>query len=135
MKPQVYLTIRRFKTAAKIKNNNSDDLIHSILIDANIEVDKIIAPYAQDIPIVPGDTVSRYGTELALTWVKYAYYRDLFQTERAELLKAEFAMKTESMINVLKAHRTRRTVTAIFSTNPNDDQLILPNQKYDTILD
>ena len=133
--PGSYLTLKYLKTNLRLTGKSKDDLLNSIIQDCNIQVDKLIAPFAGEIPIIPGDRISIYATEVALTWAKYCWYRDFSQLDRARLQREEFVLKSTSLINVLQSHRTTRTKTTVFSTDPQDDQIILPNQKYDTILD
>ena len=74
----------------------------------------------------------------------YTYFLYLFQSqvnhvqEEADRHKKEYKDQLKTLINAVTSGmpgRPSRTKLAIFSSNPNDDQLILPNQKYDTILD
>ena len=119
------------------EDNKNRDLILHILDDANLEVDKVMAPYANDIPVEGGmgGRISEYCKHLALAFATYRWYLQWGQTERAALQKSEYNTKLKSLMGVLKSRRTNKTKTVMVSRDPNDDQLILPGFKYDTILD
>ena len=74
----------------------------------------------------------------------YTYFRSLFerdlnrQMDPAKMYLDDYKDQLKTIKTALMAgmpSRPPRSKLAIFSSNPNDDQLILPNQKYDTILD
>lgn len=126
---EVYLTVERFKLASRIKTKSEDGLIKSVIEEANTQVNAIISPYANNIPLIAGDAISEMATELALTHAKYGWQRDYGQFERAELLQREFMAKSRSLIAVLKSHRTTRTKTVFVTDDPRNKNLLLPSQK------
>ena len=69
-----YVALEDIKVVFSITSSDEDldDRLDIIIDDANAEVDTILYPYAEEIPIPPGNLLYQLGEPLAIAYVKMA---------------------------------------------------------------
>ncbi len=123
-----FLTLAFLKASLDIKSDNDkhDTKLTEILYDSNLEVDKILTPYATETPIPPGSELYPQGQTLAAMYARTRWLRDIFQFEASKLNQEDYETKKETLIATLEANKTERTETLFIPASDPLEQVYQP---------
>ena len=120
-----YLILDHVRKAMGIKSDNNIEAIKEVIFDANIEVDKALKPYADNIPLPPEDERTEFdvevferGRSLALAFVRARWYSYTGQIDWSESYQKEYDDKLASLVQVFRARRGSRTKRVVRTTRP-----------------
>lgn len=127
-----FLTIADMKKTLNIldTDNVNESKLDEKRIDANTEVDKVLLPYADEVPVPVGTPLFSKGQKMAKYYARYLWFSDLHQTEIAKKDAEIYEQMKESIIEVLKANRTTRTKRVSVGTNYRTRRLFSQIQRY-----
>lgn len=126
-----YLTLEYLNNSLGIVDNDEDEpQFLQIISDSNIEVDKVLIPYAEKIPIPPNTDLFEQGRILAMIYAHSRWFRDTGQLERSEKSSEEYDKKKDSLIETLRSNRTTRTRRATVGTLPQTRKLFSQVKRY-----
>ena len=134
-----FVTLESFKNRIGIEDDGLDDQILYVIRQANRSLSLELAPILGRVDLTSMDLFED-AVVVAHIYTRVLYELEvLHQNEPYELHKKEYKdqLKTlkAAIIAGLQDGRPARSKLAIFSSDPSADSLILPNQKYDSILD
>ena len=111
------------------KDTDNDKQLQDIVDDANIEIDKAITPYANDVPIEPNTRIFNDMKHTALLYARARWFREIALIDRSDSTIKEYDRKLDTLIKTMIANRTQRTKLMVASYDPRDEKLPLPMQR------
>ena len=133
-----YVALEDIKVVFSITSSdeNLDDRLDIIIDDANAEVDTILYPYAEEIPIPPGNLLYQLGEPLAIAYVKMVWSMEQSEVDMYRQRRKIYEAKKASLIKLLIAQKhDRQQAISISGVDPLKNRLVLPSQKETFILD
>ena len=109
-----------------LADTNDDTLIDQCVMYANLEVDKILIPFADEVPVEPNTDLFERSKYLALLYAQLRWYRHHGVLPRASATQAEIENVQMTLTDTLVALRTTRTKRLIVSPNPRAKRLLTP---------
>ena len=124
---ETYVELEEVKQFLSIENNNEDDeLLETLILDANQEIELRLKPYAESFPLI--EEFFSQATKAGMYHVNSCYREHALNGEAADRLMKKFEKKMVTLIGALKAVPTERTKTILISTDSRDSKVILPTQ-------
>lgn len=121
----------------QIQSEKSKNALRDVVFDANIEVDKALKPFADNIPLPPESERTEFDVDvferarsLALSWVRARWYSYTGQLDWAKQFQEDYDRRLESLIGVFKARRGTRTKRVVVNTSPRTNRLYSQAKRY-----
>ena len=123
-----FITRDFFKQSLKIPlaDTNDDSLADQCVMYANLEVDKILIPFADEVPVESNTDLFERSKYLALLYAQLRWYRHHGVLARASAVAGEISDVQMSLTDTLVALRTTRTKRLVVSQNPRAKRLLTP---------
>ena len=119
----------------KYGSDDYDYKLMDIVETANRRLTLELRPYIGKVDF-RGSDLWQDSAHCAFTYARALHHQRInHSNEGFELFKKEYDDQIRVLKKAIQVDRPNRTKLAIFSSDPNDDQLTLPSQKYDSILD
>lgn len=132
-----FLVLDHTLKAMGITSDKNEDAIKEIIFDANIEANKVMLPYADNMPLPPEAertehdiAVFERGRSLALAYVRWKWFVYAGQVQWADKYKEEYDEKLASLVEVFKARRGVRTKRVISTTQSTVRRLYSQEKRY-----
>ena len=126
-----YISLNKAKTLLKLSENTDyDDVLLGIIFDANQEIDNVLLPFADKIPIPEGDELFSKGDKLVLSYVRVLWATQQFQLDLKKEYQEIYNEKRKTLIETLKANRTNRTKRATVGTEYRTRRMFSQIKRY-----
>ncbi len=126
-----YLSLNEAKILLKLGDNyDNEDVLQGIVFDANQEIDNVLLPFADEIPIPDGDELFTKGNKLVLSYVKMLWATNTFQLDLKKEYQEIYNEKRKTLIETLKANRTTRTKRATVGTEYRTRRMFSQIKRY-----
>ena len=106
------------------------DVLYGIIFDANQEIDNVLLPFADKIPVPSGDELFSRGRKLATAYARVLWALELRQYDLVKELTEIYNEKKKTLIATLKASRTNRTRRATVGTQYRTRRLFSQVKRY-----
>ena len=107
-------------------DEQNDAVLDMMVNYANVEVDKILIPFADTTPIEAGTDLFNHAKQLALLYAHMRWYRYLGQIDRAGEMQDEIMSVQKTLTDTLVANRTTRTARVVIARDPTLDRIPTP---------
>ena len=129
-----FLDYDSFVTELGLKEDRDDrGLVRNLIERANRRVTLELKPYIGEYDFT-GSSLYRDAVNAAHTYARALFNRDWNHIhESYHDYKEDFDDQIQILIKAIISDRPGRTKTLVFSTDPQNDRLVLPSQKFDEI--
>ena len=126
-----YIGLSKLKRFLKLPDNSEDeDSLRSILLDACQEIDNTLLPFAEKIPIPPGDDLFAKGKKLVVSYFRILWALEQRQYDLVKENQEIYNEKKKVLIETLKANRTTRTRRVTVGTKSQTRRLFSQVKRY-----
>ena len=124
-----YVTLEQLKKSLSIASDRNDEKLLDVLEDARNQVDILIKPYVDDVPLSPGTEVYAHAANAVMYYAKAHWQETTGQLDRAKYNMEFYEKKCEQLTTALKSDKPDRTKAVwVQQANPLKDRTYLVSE-------
>ena len=130
-----YVKFQEAKDGLDFPDDVDDEELHTMVKEANQDIETKLTPYADALPLVDGTKNFKAATRAGLIYVRALWKEKKHNFELADKLTKRYEQKMHDLQKSIESIPTVRTKSLIVSVDPRDAKLPLPTQYPNFVFD
>lgn len=129
-----YLDLELLRINLELPADYNKAKLTEIVIESNQELDVQLKPYADSIPLEPGNIIYGQIRKCALHYARALWFNHILEHDVEELERKRYEAKLKAIRQSFMADRNTRTISVVAAKNPIEDIVLMPSHR-DTFID